>query len=181
MRHNRDLHKQVRVIYRACRRMYGIEHTQDECLRIFEIVFPQLHKLRNTAEERAQVPQIVVDRLLVVVRDWNPDFELKDLCELVIGKLQTPQDWATGDLAQLYEDIFPVAMRIRKLTPRECFRLMGVVDKDIDKLLNCGVSNSNCYKLAGNSIVVDVMEAIFRKMFVDNEQEKVAGTQLSLF
>lgn len=44
--------------------------------------------------------------------------------------------------------------RIRKLTPRECFRLMDVSETDIDKLLNAGISNSQLYKLAGNSIVV---------------------------
>lgn len=39
--------------------------------------------------------------------------------------------------------------RIRKLTPRECFRLMDVSESDIDKLLNAGISNSQLYKLAG--------------------------------
>ena len=64
--------------------------------------------------------------------------------------------------------------RIRKLTPRECFRLMGVDDKDIDKIQAAGISNSGQYKLAGNSIVVDVLVAIFDKMLVhtgnDNQQ-----------
>ncbi len=64
--------------------------------------------------------------------------------------------------------------RIRKLTPRECFRLMGVDDKDIDTIQAAGISNSGQYKLAGNSIVVDVLVAIFDKMLVhtgnDNQQ-----------
>lgn len=68
--------------------------------------------------------------------------------------------------------------RIRKLTPRECFRLMGVDDKDIDKIQAAGVSNSAQYKLAGNSIVVDVLFHIFRKMFIETESE---SQQLSLF
>ena len=45
-------------------------------------------------------------------------------------------------------------VRLRKLTPRECFRLMGVSEENIDKLLNAGISDSQLYKLAGNSIVV---------------------------
>ena len=57
--------------------------------------------------------------------------------------------------------------RIRKLTPRECFRLMGVDDKDIDTLLNASISNSQLYKLAGNSIVKDVLYHIFRKIYVE--------------
>ena len=68
--------------------------------------------------------------------------------------------------------------RIRKLTPRECFRLMGVDDKDIDKMQAAGVSNSAQYKLAGNSIVVDVLFHIFRKMFIETYNE---SQQLTLF
>lgn len=51
--------------------------------------------------------------------------------------------------------------RIRKFTPRECFRLMGLRDEEIDKIQRTGISNSQQYKLAGNSIVVDVLENIF--------------------
>ena len=55
--------------------------------------------------------------------------------------------------------------RIRKLTPRECFRLMGMRDDDIDKIQRAGISNTQQYKMAGNSIVVDVLEAIFKNLF----------------
>lgn len=68
--------------------------------------------------------------------------------------------------------------RIRKLTPRECFRLMGVSEEDIDKIQSSGISNTQQYKMAGNSIVVDVLYHIFRKMFVDKKDE---NKQLSLF
>ena len=68
--------------------------------------------------------------------------------------------------------------RIRKLTPRECFRLMGVGDKDIDKLLVSGISNSQLYKLAGNSIVVNCLAGIFRQLFVKNENKHI---QLEIF
>lgn len=61
--------------------------------------------------------------------------------------------------------------RIRKITPREAFRLMGVDDADIDKIQASGISNSQQYKMAGNSIVVDVLYHIFRKMFVETENE----------
>lgn len=55
--------------------------------------------------------------------------------------------------------------RIRKLTPRECFRLMGMRDDDIDKIQAAGISNTQQYKMAGNSIVVDVLEGIFKNLF----------------
>lgn len=66
---------------------------------------------------------------------------------------------------------------IRKLTPRECWRLMGVKDEQFDRL--SGISNSQLYKLAGNSIVVNVLEAIFRNLFIETNIEKTG--QLDLF
>ena len=68
--------------------------------------------------------------------------------------------------------------RIRKLTERECFRLMDVDDEDIDKIQAAGISKSHQYKLAGNSIVTNVLFHIFRKLFVDKENE---NQQLTLF
>ena len=56
-------------------------------------------------------------------------------------------------------------LRIRKLTPKECFRLMGFCDSDIDILIENGISNTQLYKMAGNSIVVDVLEKIFSELF----------------
>lgn len=53
--------------------------------------------------------------------------------------------------------------RIRKLTPKECARLMGFDDEDADRLYKVE-SNSQMYKQMGNSIVVDVLEAIFGEM-----------------
>ena len=80
---------------------------------------------------------------------------------------------------------------IRKLTPRECFRLMDVPEHHINRLLNAGISNSQLYKLAGNSIVAACLYHIFRKMFCETAREYGAPTahsqeipdvqQLSLF
>lgn len=55
-------------------------------------------------------------------------------------------------------------LRIRKLTPKECFRLMGFDDRDIDILVENKISNTQLYKMAGNSIVVSVLEGIFRML-----------------
>lgn len=54
--------------------------------------------------------------------------------------------------------------RIRKLTPKECWRLMGFKDKQFNKAEQV-CSNSQLYKQAGNSIVVNVMEEIFKNLF----------------
>ena len=54
-------------------------------------------------------------------------------------------------------------LKIRKLTPRECFRLMGVKDEDYDKIAK-NQSDSSLYHLAGDSIVVNVLMAIFKEL-----------------
>lgn len=60
------------------------------------------------------------------------------------------------------------SVRIRKLIPRECFRLMGVNDAEIDRIQAAGISKSQQYKLAGNSIVVNCLAAIFKQLFIGN-------------
>jgi len=57
--------------------------------------------------------------------------------------------------------------RIRKLTPLECWRLMAFTDEDFHNAEAVN-SNTQLYKQAGNSIVVSVLEAIFRQMHIQN-------------
>ena len=61
-------------------------------------------------------------------------------------------------------------VRIRKLTPRECWRLMGFTDEDYDKAASV-VSNTQLYKQAGNSIVKQVLMAIFSQMIVPQDKK----------
>lgn len=89
-----------------------------------------------------------------------------------------PTLMASGDAPCRYDGVKEQTYRIRKLTPRECFRLMGMSETDIDKIQESGVSNSQQYKMAGNSIVVDVLYHIFNKMFCQTKNE---SGQLSLF
>jgi len=70
------------------------------------------------------------------------------------GKMGENENLKNVDLTQY---------RIRKLTPRECFRLMGVKDEDFDNVA-VNQSDSSLYHLAGDSIVVDVLENIFKQM-----------------
>lgn len=58
-------------------------------------------------------------------------------------------------------------LRIRKLTPKECWRLMGFDDEDFEKAKSAGVSNSQLYKQAGNSICVKVLEGILRNLLIN--------------
>ncbi len=61
--------------------------------------------------------------------------------------------------------------RLRKLTTRECYRLMGLYDAEIDTLLAAIEAKTPHYHLAGNSIVVNVLTEIFRKMFIEVKNE----------
>lgn len=97
-----------------------------------------------------------------------------------MAKKETKQESKQNKI-ELPPELQGKKFRIRKLTPRECFRLMGVDDPDIDKIQASGLSNSAQYKLAGNSIVVDVLFHIFRKLFIEPEQEVRPGEQFSLF
>lgn len=79
-------------------------------------------------------------------------------------------------------------IQIRKFTPRDCFRLMGVHDEDIDKMLQKEksgeqiISNSKLYALAGNSIVTNCMTAMFGELFYPSGTHyHDKNGQLSLF
>ena len=78
--------------------------------------------------------------------------------------LEPRKDDLTNTITSVQKDNYVATdgFRIRKLTPRECWRLMGFDDADFDKAQAAGISNTQLYKQAGNSIVVKCLEAIFR-------------------
>lgn len=88
----------------------------------------------------------------------------------------TKSSFEQNNVVKLPPELQGRKFRIRKLTPRECFRLMGVDDADIDKIQESGISNTSQYKLAGNSIVVDVLFHLFRKMFIETGQDNGTKT-----
>lgn len=80
------------------------------------------------------------------------------------------------------------SIQIRKYTPRDCFRLMGVHEADIDKLLSKEksgqliISKSKLYALAGNSIVTNCLTAMFEELiFPSGNHYHDKNGQLSLF
>ena len=70
-------------------------------------------------------------------------------------------------------------LRIRKLTPKECWRLMGFDDEDFEKASKVN-SNTQLYKQAGNSIVVNVLESILTNLLLEPQTDVPKG-QLSIF
>lgn len=80
-------------------------------------------------------------------------------------ELEPRTDGVSNTLTTVQKDnlVIEPQYRIRKLTPRECGRLMGVSDEDIFKMAAVN-SNTQLYKQFGNSIVVDVMCAMFKNL-----------------
>ena len=97
------------------------------------------------------------------IKMFNPynNKELKD-----IAPTQTTNcGIISSSAAVLVSEDGETFMKIRRLTPLECWRLMGFDDDDFYKAKNAGVSNTQLYRQAGNSIVVNVLESIFYELF----------------
>ena len=100
-----------------------------------------------------------------IIGTTKPEFRTIGQRDLVYSKEGIMGALVATDYKQPKQILDDEYYRIRKLTPRECFRLMGMSDDDIDKIQAIGISNTQQYKMAGNSIVVDVLEAIFKNLF----------------
>ena len=86
-------------------------------------------------------------------------------------RLEPNTDGVSNTLTTVQKDNYVFdSYRIRKLTPLECFRLMGFSDEEFNRIK--GVSNTQLYKMAGNSIVVNVLEAIFKQLFKENHKSE---------
>lgn len=139
------------------------------------VLEPKAEEVRRVAEEvRRQPCGVSVDK------DNNLRPYRQDKAKSGVAELQTEFAESVGSTLtsarpnNVYGDTFPY--RIRRLTPRECFRLMDVSDEDYNKIKNyvkghrkngkpMYISESQQYKLAGNSIVVACMEHIFEQLF----------------
>lgn len=139
------------------------------------VLEPKVEEVRRVAEEvRCQPCGVSVDK------DNNLRPYRQDKAKSGVAELQTEFAESVGSTLtsarpnNVYGDTFPY--RIRRLTPRECFRLMDVDDEDYDKIKNyvkghrqngkpMYISESQQYKLEGNSIVVACMEHIFEQLF----------------
>lgn len=134
---------------------------------------PRTDGVCNTITSVQKDCLIVEPKILSYTRDANGkvvDRHFKDVANTIHG--------GTGGGGNTDSYVVETGYRIRKLTERECFRLMDVDDADIDKILNSGISKTRLYCMAGNSICVSVLYHIFRKLFIDTSCE---SKQLSLF
>ena len=139
---------------------------QDCIKRVYDIdkIAPTLTTMQGGLRE----PKILEHK---IVCEQRCDEGLRFFKDNVCGTIRTINSGGDKRIIELKEKnkddhTIDIEYKIRKLTPKECFRLMGLKDDDIDKIQQAGISNSQQYKLAGNSIVVNVLEGIFRNLFV---------------
>lgn len=119
----------------------------------------------STMQGGNQEPKILENQI-VAMRGRNPD----NPSDRTIGspteqRLEVNTQGTSNCLTTARKDNFVIEpqYRIRKLTPRECGRLMAVSDEDISKMEEVN-SNTQLYKQFGNSIVVDVMVSMFKNL-----------------
>lgn len=112
-------------------------------------------------------------KVIVAMRGRNPD----NPSDRTTGspteqRLEPNMSGTSNCLTSVQKDnlVLEPKYRIRKLTPRECGKLMGVSDENISKMAAVN-SNTQLYKQFGNSIVVDVMCAMFKNLNIEQESE----------
>ncbi len=166
---------------------YGIPQNRE---RVFTI------SIRNDIQKEFQFP--MKQELKLKLKDML-DKEVEEKCYLSDDLMRHIQNTAkehekytqysryNGELemwCRVWKDISPTLntkckdtkiyiennLKIRKLTPKECWRLMGFNDEDFEKASKVN-SNSQLYKQAGNSIVVNVLEEIFKELFKEENNE----------
>ena len=113
-------------------------------------------------------PKIIINAESAEIRPKDRDYNKK-------GLPRNPQLEIFGDginyaslagrQSKIVEEYETGDIRVRKITPKESWRLMGFDDLDFEKAQASGVSNSQLYKQAGNSIVVDVLYYIFKNIY----------------
>ena len=120
----------------------------------------------STMQGGNQEPKILESQI-VAMRGRNPDNPSnRTIGTLTQQRLELNCNGTSNTLTSVQKDNMVLEKplyRIRKLTPRECGRLMGVSDEDISKMTAVN-SNTQLYKQFGNSIVVDVMCAMFKNL-----------------
>ena len=144
---------------------------------VADFLYPTSKHRRGRVQGNGQIcPTITAENTGVCKVEKNyliaPDEQIADKMRENLKKLDEENEYYEqlfGDDSERYKekdtkvDWSKVDYRIRKLTAKECYRLMDVPEDMADKMLAVN-SNTQCYKQAGNSIVVSVLCAIFSQL-----------------
>lgn len=189
---------------KAIRKQYEA-HEIDEQRKNIQQLEPRTDGLSNTITTVAKDNLVIEPSIMNVGnlydnneqagRIYNPDGICPTLDNMASGGLKQPKIISPGHgyfegavneetcptikcSAMQAQHFVSFGYRIRRLTERELYRLMDVDDEDIDVLFKTSIPRTQHAKLAGNSIVVNVLYHIFRKAFIETENE---NSQLTLF
>lgn len=126
-----------------------------------------------TAGKRDNTQNYVVEPFIGSFKSRNPDnpSERKKTNGMYQQRFEPNAKGLSNTITGVQKDnvVVEPSYRIRKLTERECFRLMDVPEEYIDRIQAAGISRSQQYKMAGNSIVVSCMYHIWRKLWIDTQ------------
>ena len=126
-----------------------------------------------TSGKRDNTQNYVVEPMIGAFRGRNPEnpSERARSNGRYKQRLELNENGTSNTLTGVQKDnmVIEPSYRIRKLTERECFRLMDVPEEYIDRIQAAGISRSQQYKMAGNSIVVSCMYHIWRKLWIDTQ------------
>ena len=129
---------------------------QDNIKRVYSVngIFPTLTNMQGGNRQ----PKIVASRGRYVIENGVKKTK---------QHLEINTTGNTNALTTVQKDnyVLEPQLKVRKLTPKEYFRLMGFEDKDVDVLIENNISNTQIYKMGGNSIVVNVLEHILSMLY----------------
>lgn len=161
---------------------YDIPQTRNRCFMIsilgdYSYMFPQKRslnlKLTDLLEDNVEEKYYLSDKFIkCMTKEKVGGYPRKERFEQSLNRVNSSNIANTITTLEGNRDISTFIIvkgpteksRIRKLTPKECFRLMGVKDEDFEKVSK-NQSNNSLYHLAGDSIVVNVLMAIFKELF----------------
>lgn len=160
---------------------YGIPQNRNRCFMVsilgeYNYNFPKKQKLKlrlkDLLEKDVNEKYYLTEKQIIDISNWNAYEKPLETMEKVdktgISPTLTTRTGAYAAGMVLIKEKSDDNMRIRKLTPKECWRLMGVKDEDYEKV-KTHQSESSLYHLAGDSIVVNVLMEIF-KMLLKEEK-----------
>lgn len=160
----------------SCSTLYEKDSKDPKCIQVGKLDMKGIDQIKRfyspeglsptltTMGGGQREPKIIEEKLPGAYgRNFGSKGKLQDV-ESICDTLVAAMGNGGGNVPIIKKVDIPQKFRIRKLTPKECWRLMGFSDEDFEKARAIGTSNTQLYKQAGNSIVVNVLEAVFRKM-----------------
>ena len=151
---------------------YGIPQHRERIFLVsildenFQYNFPSKVELKTTIfdflEKNVNENYYLSEKAIEKMKRFAPKGVMTDgICPVLTTELAH----STGK--NVHPKLCNVIGTYRRITPKEAFRLMGMSDEDIQKIQSAGISDTQQYKMAGNSIVIQVLEHIFKSLFID--------------